>query len=399
MSTTTFEYQVRDTLGRTLDGVIEAANLEEAQQTLRRDGYEILEIEEESGGLSWLAPSVSQSDIIFATSQLAVMVDTGITLSAALGGIAEQEQNPALKKVLGELKEQVESGNDFSAALAAHPQHFDTTYVSLIKASEHTGTMGEMLDTISDHLRKQLETRHKVRAALAYPAVMLVVAVSVTIFLLTFVLPKFQPLFLRKNIQLPIMTKIMMSGSHLLLDYWPCWIAGAVGLLVAYLVGRRTDRGRQILDSLAIHTPILGPICRKVIISRCLRTLATMISAGVSMLDAIQLAAEVSGNHHYRNLWNEVLEQITQGNRICEALSRGKLFPPTLVQMISAGEETGKLDLVLKKISNYYDRDVETSLKAATSLIEPLMIVVMGLVVGSIAMGLLLPIFSLSKPG
>ena len=398
MSAISFDYKTRDVLGKVHEGVVEAESREEAVAKLKAGGMQVLELEEEGSGLELFPPRVRASDVIYATSQLAVMVDTGITLSVALDSIAQQESNRTLKAVLMDLKNQVEAGEDFSAALARFPQYFDKTYVSLIKASEHTGTLGTMLDTIADYQRKQLETRQKVRAAMAYPSVMLVLAVGVTIFLLSYVMPKFQPLFQRKGIKLPIMTRCLMAASHALIDYWYLWVLAAIAAIVAFVVARRTEEGRRFFDWVKINLPLLGSLNRKVILSRSVRTLGTMVAAGVSMLDCIKLAAEVAGNHYYEQVWLGVLDRITQGERIADSLRGHPLFPATLVQMINSGEETAKLDTVLAKVSVYYDREVEMAIKATTSLIEPLLIVVMGGVVGSIAMGLLLPIFQLSRP-
>jgi type IV pilus assembly protein PilC len=328
---------------------------------------------------------------------LAIMVDTGITLSAALGGIIEQEANPTLKKILRDLHQAVEGGEDFSTALARYPRQFDRTYRALMKASEATGTMGPMLDRVAAYLRKEMETRAKVRAAMAYPAVMMVVATGVTIFLLTYVLPKFTPLFKSKGTALPVPTRVMMALSDAMLGYWYFWLAGAIALVVGFLLGKRTDPGRQALDGLKIHLPVLGGMFRKVTISRSIRTLGTMLTSGVPIMDAIRLAAEVSGNVHYEKLWQQVLDQVSTGSRICDVLRGKALFPRVLVQMIASGEETGKLDVVLERVSTYYDSEVESSVKAATSLIEPIMICIMGVVVGTIGLALMLPIFSLSK--
>jgi type IV pilus assembly protein PilC len=395
----TFQYRIRDTLGNVVEGQLDAAGVEEATLQLRRNGFLILKLDElDDGGL--FPRRVTKNEIIYVTSQLAVMVDTGITLSAALGGILAQEQNPSLRRVLADLKSVVESGDDFSTALAKYPKLFDRTYISLVRGSEATGTLGEMLDRIASYLRKELDTRHKVRAALAYPTVMLVVATGVTIFLLTYVLPKFTPLFNRRGIQLPSSTVFMMGLSNVLIEYWPFWLAACVALVAGFFFGKRTERGKQIWDGIKIHAPLSGAMLRKVIISRSIRTLGTMVASGVPVLDAIRLCADVAGNFYYERLWLQVLDQVTGGKQICEALSGNPLFPPMLVQMISTGEETGKLDIVLERVSTYYDHEVESSLKTVTSMIEPIMITVMGVVVGGIAMSLLLPIFSLSRtPG
>jgi type IV pilus assembly protein PilC len=395
----TFAYQARDPLGKLIEGTLEVDSRDEAAARLKRDGLVVVEIDEETGGVDLLPRRIGQSDIIYVTSQLAVMVDTGINLSAALNSIAEQEKGPTLKAVLTDLRNRVEGGEDFSSALARHPQQFDKTYVALIKAAEQTGKLSEMLDTVAGYLRGRLEMKQRVRAALAYPSIMAVLAVGVTIFLLTYILPKFEPLFTRKGVKLPRPTIVMMAASDLLTNYWPAWIALAVALIVTYFVGRRTETGRKIIDWIMINLPIVGPMTRKITISRSIRTLGTMVASGVSMLESIKLTAEVSSNYYYEQVWLRVLGEITQGNRIVDSLRGEPLLPPTLVQMIGAGEETGKLDTVLAKVSGYYDREVETSLKATTSLIEPLMICAMGVVVGGIALGLLMPIFQLSRPG
>lgn len=393
----TFQYRVRDPLGNTHDGTLEAASLEDARQQLRRDGFQVLDLDEGDDEEGLFPRRVSKNDIIYITGQLAVMVDTGITLSAALAGIVDQETNPTLRKILVDLKASVEGGEDFSTALARHPKLFDRTYVALVKASEATGTLGSMLERIAEYLRKEIEARGRVRAAMAYPTVMMVLAFGVTVFLLTYIMPKFMPLFQSKGIDLPRTTRAMIALSGMMLGYWYLWLAGLVLVVVGFLFGRRTERGRRILDWIKISLPILGPMFRKVIISRSIRTLGTMLQSGVPIMDAIKLAGEVSGNVYYEETWQRVLGEVTAGRRICEVLSGNPLFPRILVQMIAAGEETAKLDKVLERVSTYYDREVETSLKATTSLIEPIMIAIMGVIVGTIGLSLLLPIFSLSR--
>jgi type IV pilus assembly protein PilC len=378
------------------EGTSDAATVDEASRELRDEGFQILSIEEiEEGGL--FPKRVSKNELIYVTNQLAIMVDTGINLATALSGIVQQETNPTLKKILRELKTAVENGEDFSAALARYPKLFDKTYVSLVKASEATGSLGTMLERIGCYLRKEVETRGKVKAAMAYPAVMLVLAVGVTVFLLTFIMPKFTPLFASRGTKLPGPTVLMMAISDSMMHHWYLWILGAIGLAVGFAYSRRTQAGRQVIDWLKINAPIMGTMFRKVTISRSIRTLGTMLGSGVPMLESIRLAGEVSGNIHYERLWQTVLDEVTGGKRVCEVLQQSPLFPRVLVQMIACGEETGKLDKVLERVSVYYDQEVETAVKGATAMIEPIMISVMGAVVGTIGLALLLPIFSLSK--
>lgn len=398
--TATYAYKARDPLGKIHTGILQASSQEVAGQQLRQSGFAVLELneEEEVGGL--LARRVSRQDVIYLTNQLAVMTDTGITLSVALGTLAGQQENPRLRQVLTEMKMTVEGGRDFSEALAQHPRLFDPTYVALVQAGEATGMLPEMLERIAGYLRKEVEARGRVRAALAYPLVMMALAAVVTIFLLTYVLPKFTPLFARQGSQLPRPTLLMMAVSESLLNYWYAWAVGAAALAAGFCWLRAAPAGRQWLDWAKISAPVLGPLFRKVTISRCVRTLGTMIGSGVPVLKSLELSAAVCGNVFYQQLWQGALAQVTAGNRVCEALAHSPLLPPMLVQMIASGEETGKLDAVLSKVSNYYDQEVETSIKSVTSLIEPLLITIMGVVVGGIALAMMLPIFSLSRmPG
>ncbi len=393
----TFQYTARDSRGNAIKGQLEAVSADDAEQRLRQDGFQSVQVLDEQDSAPLFPRRIRKQDIVYLSSQLAIMTQTGINLSTALSGILQQEQNHSMRVVLTDLKASVESGDDFSTGLARYPKLFDKTFVSLVKASEATGLLGEMLESISTYLAKESESRSKVRAALAYPAVMMLVALSVTIFLLTFILPKFTPLFESRGMKLPMPTMIMMTVSHYLIGYWYFWIIGTVLAVVGFHLWPAHRAGRKVLDWCKISIPIIGPMCRKITISRSIRTLGTMISSGVPMLEALQLCSDVSGNYYYERLWRQVMDQVASGNQICSALADNPLFPSVLVQMISAGEETGKLDSVLVRVSGYYDREVETSLKATTSLIEPIMITIMGVVVGGIGMALMLPIFSLSR--
>lgn len=396
-----YKFRVRDSLGKIQEGILDVENRDAASDALAREGLAVLTLEEcdeDDDEAPLLSRGISQKDVIYTTSQLAIMVDTGITLSSALESLLKQEANLRLKAVLTELKSRVEAGEDFSVALARFPKHFDKTFVALVKASEQTGTLGDMLERIANYMRSDLETRGKVKAALAYPGVMLGVAIGVTAFLLTYVMPKFTPLFQKRGTKLPTPTVVLMALSESIINYWYVWLGVGVALLIGFLYFRTTELGRRTIDWIKINFPIIGGMVRKVIISRCIKTLGTMVKSGVSMLDALKLTAEVSGNTYYREAWLGVVDQVTEGRKICDALNGSTLFPSTLVQMISSGEETGRLDDVLQKVSSFYDRELELHIKTTTSLIEPCMIVIMGFVVGGIAMSLLLPIFQLSRP-
>lgn len=390
----TLDHNAEPDANRSLGGLLDTSGDWDGSDSARAESTADIEPLE----LTLFRRPVRRTDVIFFTTQLAVMVQTGVSLSTALAGLIHQEQNPTFRGILEQLRYAVEAGQDFSAALARHPKLFDKTYVSLVRASEATGTLGEMLTRIADYLRRQHETISKVRASLTYPVVMLVMAIGVTIFLLTWVLPQFTPIFTSRGVDLPKVTQVLMVVSDALISHWYWWLAGLIAVIAGLIYGKRTPKGQEVWDSIKINVPIIGPAVKKVVISRSIRTLGVMVEGGVSMLDAIQLAADVSGNIHYERLWLRVLDEVTAGNEINDALDDDSLFPPTLRQMIASGEETGKLNVVLSQASEFYDRQVEIALKTTTSILEPLMIAVMGVIVGGIGMALLLPIFSLSRP-
>lgn len=398
-----FTYQVRDASGKIKEGELNAASSAEATKQLRQDGVYILALTEAAArsgsggaGLALFQRRVSRADIIYLTNQLAIMVDAGVPLSTALDGIAKQAENPSLQRVMQTIQRDVEGGDDLSAALAKHPKLFDTMYVNLVKASEASGLLSQMLERIASQSRKELETIQKVRGALMYPGAMFVMCVGVCTFLLTFVFPKLTPMFATRKLSLPGPTKVMMFVSGVLTEQW-YWIVAALVLIVGAIIYVRSQRwGRFGFDWLWLHLPVFGPLMTKVALSRSMRTLATTINAGVPMLDALQLSGGTANNMLYEESWKNVADKVEAGKQIHEVLEGNKLFPATVVQMISSGEKTGKLGMVLNKVSDYFEREVETSIKTATSMIEPLMVAVMGGVIGTIALAMLLPIFKLS---
>lgn len=397
-----FAYQARDLTGRIRDGLITAETAAEATRQLRTEGLYLLSLDEHSGrapvsSLPVFQKRITRNEIVYLTNQLAVMIDAGVPLATALGGLAQQCANSRLKRILDAIQKDVESGEDFSTTLARFPKHFDRTYINLVKASEASGTLAPMLERIAAHLRAELETRQKVRGALLYPAVMLVLCIGVSIFLLAYVFPKLLPMFATRSVEVPLPTRLMMSASDALVHQWPWLLLGTavLGGFLAYARGQ--PWGRRILDSIWLNLPIFGPMQKKVIIGRSLRTLATTINAGVPVLQAIQLSAGVARNVHYERAWQEAGDLVEAGKQIHEALEGNRLFPATLLQMIASGEASGKLGLVLNKVSDYFDREVSNAIKTVTSLVEPVMVLVMGGVIGTIALAMLLPIFQLSS--
>src|SRR5262245_12297986 len=289
-----FQYKISDGAGETRTGVIEAGSVSEALRKLRRDGNYVLAIDNATQGdggqeRPLIPRRVTRREILYATSELAVMVETGITLSAALGNIIEQAENPSLVEVLKELKASVESGEDFSIALARYPKLFDKTFIQLVRASEASGSMGQMLDRIVEQGRKDLESEGRVRSAMAYPAIMLIASIAASVFLLAYVFPKFTPIFRGKGITLPLPTRVMIALSDALTLYWYFILAAGGVAIAGWIWFRRSRWGQKFSDHVKLSVPVVGKMFRQAAISRSIRTLSTTISSGVPMLQAIRL--------------------------------------------------------------------------------------------------------------
>ncbi len=396
-----FTYQAREANGQLRTGEVAAATQAEAAQKLRQQGLYVLSVEPLGEGdvnrTRLLRKRPSRAELIDMTSQLAVMVDAGIPLADALDGLARQTNNLTLREMLQQIRRDLTSGEDFSTALAKHPQSFDQTYVNLVRASEASGTLAPMLERIAAQAREQLELAKRVQGAMMYPAVMFVLCVGVCVFLLTYVFPKLLPMFAGREEEIPTPTRVLIAVSDLLRNQWYFVLAAVVALAAGLWWSRRQPWGRRLFDWLWLRLPLVGKLAQKVAVSRSIRTLATTVAAGVPMLEALRLCAGVSNNVFFEEAWLAVSEQVTAGKQIHETMRGNQLFPETLVQMIASGEQTGKLAYVLEKVADHLDREVALTLKQVTALIEPLMVALMGGMVGGIALAMLLPIFKLSS--
>jgi type IV pilus assembly protein PilC len=400
----TYRYQLKRTSGEVVAGTLRAENQALATQQIRALGGTLLDLarlrDDEHEG-RWAAYNpfnrIGSKDLLAFTSQLAVMAKAGIGLTAALEGISQQVVNPRMHAVIMTLKRDVESGRQFSEALQRFPKVFSVLYVNMVRASELSGSFGHMLDRIGDYLNQQADTRRMVTGAMVYPVVIVVMAITTTVFMLTFVLPQFMILFKGHENILPMPTKILLAMSASLRGYWYLYILGGAGLGGGSFYLVRTERGRIWWDMAKLKIPILKRLCHALYLSRGLRTMGELVNAGVPMLDTIAITAEVCGNIHYAKIWHRVHAAVRKGQRISPTLSRSSYIPNSVAQMISAGEETGTLAEILNDVSEYYDRQLRATIKAVTSAIEPLMIVLMGGIVGFIAASILLPIFKMSQ--
>ncbi|MEM6333370.1 MAG: type II secretion system F family protein [Planctomycetota bacterium] len=403
----TYRYQMRTSGGEMSVGQIAAATALAAAQQLRSQGNTVLQltpVRTGGGSKDWketlkalnYTSGPTQKDVLNFTVQLAVMIRAGISIRAALEGIADQVENPKFKQILFTIKQEVESGKQFSDALAKYPRLFGPLYINMVRASEMSGSFSQMLERIAAYLRQQIETRAMVVGAMIYPGVIAAMAVGVTIFLLTFVLPRFADVFAGKEAAMPWPTIFLMTLSGFMVQYWWAVVGGMIAALIGLWMFIRTDVGGWWWDLGKLKFPVFKKMFRALYIARSLQTMGELVNAGVPMLDTLAITGEVSGNRLFRRLWRSVHASVKQGKKIAHPLSRTRLLPTSVVQMISAGEESGKLGEVLDEVADFYSRQLREAIKTVTSMIEPLMIVVMGSIVGFIAMAIILPIFKLS---
>lgn len=404
----TYRYQMKRSGGDVLAGTLKADSLVLATQAVRNMGGSVVDVArvgdeavEKKGFLgidfASLTSYVSSRDVLSFTSQLAVMAKAGIGLTTALESIGEQCKSPKMAQCILALKRDVESGRQFSEALQRFPKVFSPLYVNMVRASELSGSFGHMLERIGDYLTQQMETRRQVKGAMIYPVIILLLAIVTTIFMLTFVLPRFMVLFKGKEDILPLPTKMLMAMSASLCGYWFVYIVVAGALVGTFIYSLRTPKGKQFWDGVKLKVPILRSLCHALYLSRGLRTMGELVNAGVPMLDTIAITAEVSGNIHYASVWSRVHLAVRKGQRIAPTLMRSPLIPASVSQMISAGEDTGTLSEILNDVSEFYDRQLKATIKSVTAAIEPMMIILMGGVVGFIASSILLPIFKMSQ--
>ncbi len=402
-----YRYQARHSSGQMQAGVLNAESAAAAAMILRSQGHHVLQlvpiqtagvqVGESLKRLLNYSSGPTQRDVLDFTTQLAVMIRAGISLRLALDGISEQVSNPKFKRILLQIKQEIESGKQFSEAITAHPKLFNPLYVNMVKASEMSGAFSKMLDRIAGFLTQQLETRKMVIGASIYPGVIAGMATFVTIFLLTFVLPRFAGVFEGKEDIMPWPTQFLMGLSEWMVNYWWTLAIGGIGALVGFIFFSKTEVGRFWIDRGKLAVPLFRRMFRALYVSRSLNTMGELLNAGVPMLDTLLITGDISGNVLFKRMWRNVYSAVRQGKKINSQLSKSTLLPKSVVQMVAAGEESGRLGEVLQEISEYYSKVLRDAIKSVTSMIEPIMIILMGGIVGFIAMAIILPIFKMSS--
>jgi type IV pilus assembly protein PilC len=359
---------------------------------------------------------VKQTELILFTTQLAVMLDSGVALSDALDAISEQAEQGAFKMIIMEVAETIKSGENFSAALVDYPKVFDSMFISMVRASEASGKMVEMLRVLSGYLTFEAETRKRIKAALTYPFIMALMAVAATGTLMFFVLPRFTKIYEARGASLPKITQLLVGFSQILGNFRAMTgiVTAMIFASVALYYWAGTSAGRRVIDFIKIRTPVLGTMFIDMVITRSMRIMATMVNTGVSLLDSIEVIGSSCENYYFQQLWAGTDGKIRDGYQLSESIlismgSEGvqpgennggkaaQLIAPGIIQMLRAGEKSGKLGEVCGKISDFYEKKLESSIKSVMALIEPLMITILGAIIGTIAIALLLPVFRISS--
>ena len=384
--------------GEVKKGEMEATDEASVQQRLRAMALQNVKIRKKSQ-FSFKLPGiggVTQKDIVIFTRQFATMIDAGLPLVQCLDILATQLDNMAFRDVLTKVKVKVESGSTLADALKDHPKVFDTLYVQLVAAGEIGGILDTILNRLAAYIEKNEKLKSKVKGAMVYPSIVLTVAIGVTVVLLLFVTPTFEKMFKDFGGAMPAPTQIVIDLSKFLQQYIMLMVVVSVGGIIAFKAWKNTKKGREQWDRFVIQTPVFGTLVRKVAVARFTRTLGAMISSGVPILDALEVVARSAGNAVVEKAIRYTKEKISEGKTIVQPLSETKVFPSMVVQMIGVGEATGAMDQMLTKIADFYDDEVDAAVAALTSMIEPIMMVFLGGVVGGFLVAMYLPIFSIA---
>ncbi len=398
----TYIYKARDASGKRVGGTMESASRDELIDKLHKMGYMTTSVSEVAQGmqvtsifdkLKWIATS----DMLMFYIQLSNMINAGITILMSLSTLSKQIENRRLKEAAGSVALQVEAGSSLSQAFALHPQIFSKLFVSMIEVGEESGKLDTVLLRYANFFEQQEDLRQKIKGALFYPIILLLAGIAVILFIVTFIIPQFAQIYLKAGIKLPIPTLIVYKIGLAIKHYWYLLIVFLALILFGLRYFFLTERGALLIDRLKLRTPIIGPLYRKVAVSRFTRTLATLLGSGVPILKSLDITKEVLANQVLAQVITNVHKSVEKGEHIAEPLKISEEFPADVAQMISVGEESGELVEMLNKIANFYDMSVSYAVKKLTTVIEPLFLVILGGMVGLIMASMLMPIFDMLK--
>lgn len=397
-----YAYEVKKSPTEVVTGIMDAPNTKVVVDRLRQEGYFPISIEEKgqesflSGGRARFFLRTTSRDISIFTRQLANLIVAGLPLSKSLAGVAEQTENPKLKEIIQDLRSRVEDGTPFSSALSEYPKLFPSFYTSMVHAGEAGGMLDEVLDRLADFAEKEQELRGNLKSAMAYPCLLALVGVATIFFLTTFIIPRFAIMFHDLGQVLPLPTRILISVSRYANNYWWLIISGI--LLIIFIINRyyHTEQGRLSIDRFRLRLPVFGNLLRRMEISRFSHSFGTLLQNGVPILSALEIVSHTMSN---QVIAREVLgfrEGVAKGEKLTEQVRNSSEFPPVVSNLLATGEESGKLEPVLISMAKTFDREVDNNIKTITSLIEPVMILILGGIVGFLVVSMLLPIFRIN---
>jgi type IV pilus assembly protein PilC len=400
-----FRWQGIGPRGETLQGEMEATTRDVVIARLRTQRIRPVtnRIREKGQGLDreltipGLGSGVKPKEIVIFTRQLATMIEAGLPIVQSLDILAQQTENKIFAKAIKQIKQDVESGGTFADALKKHPKIFDELYVNMVSAGEIGGIMDTILARLSAYMEKAVKLKAKIKGAMIYPASIVTVAIGVTAILLIYVIPVFADMFSSFGKALPLPTQIAINLSYVTIAYLKHIIAGVIALIIAIRMTYKTEKGKFLIDGFLLKVPIFGPLIRKAAVARFTRTLSTLLSSGVPVLDALLITAKTAGNKVVEKAVMAARQAISEGKTLTDPLATSGVFPPMVCQMINVGETTGALDAMLSKIADFYDDEVDNAVANLTALMEPLVIVFLGVVIGGLVVAMYLPIFQLGS--
>ncbi|MFW6333660.1 MAG: type II secretion system F family protein [Desulfosalsimonas sp.] len=395
-----FQWEGKDRSNQVRKGEIEAATEQEARRILARQRVNPTKVKKKPKDLfenvSFLQPKVKEQDIIVFCRQFSTMIDAGLPIIQCLDILQSQQENPTFKKMLKDIKESVESGKTLAESLKKYPNHFDDLFVNMVAAGEAGGILDVILRRLSTYMEKAARLKSQVKGAMTYPLVTILIAIAVVAVILVFVIPVFQEMFADFGQTLPAPTRMVIGMSEFVKGNILWIIIGVALLIFAFRRFYKTEKGRATIDGLTLKLPVVGILVRKVAVAKFTRTMGTMLASGVAILEALDIVARTAGNKTIEKAIYKVRAGISEGQTIADPLSETGVFPPMVCQMIAVGESTGAIDAMLEKIADFYEEEVDQAVENLTSMIEPFMLVFLGVVIGGLVVSMYLPVFKMA---
>lgn len=392
-------YKASSQTGKIVQGLMDAKDINEVVKYLRaKDLIPIQVAPEKEASFSKLMPMlnrVKNNDVVLFTRQLSSMLASGLTLLRALEIFKDQVQNKAMMDVLEGVVNEVENGKSFSMAISKYPEVFSPIYISLIKAGEKSGLLDKVLMRLADNMEKEQKLRSTIKGALTYPIIIVILMVIVVFVMMIFVIPQLSVLYKNLNIELPLPTQIVVGLSNFIVSFWPLFIIGGVGAFIGFKKWKKTQDGELIIDNLVLKLPVFGKLIKQTILAEFSRTFGLLVGTGTLVVEALMQTADTANNVFYRNAIKDVAKQVEKGVSVGDSLAYYPLFPPMLVQLVKIGEQTGKMDETLVKASEYFEREVDQSVRGLTAAMEPFIMVVLGVGVSFLIISVITPIYSL----